>query len=260
MLRFEDLVNGLDTDKDKVNEYFLNFFTRSNYKQYEIEADPDKNEKKAIRTMFESKKDLKDRVDEAFVYDPFCLEAFFVYYIISDDVFVNFRFETYYKQSEGYADMSEFRKNRYLRILDFYVEFLLDIHNITNAIKVQRLLVRLSNDLSEKNVNRLSFMYSSIEEADDFYRLYLDAKFDAYDYLLLLVTLLKHDEKIRAKEVLFDMYQNIKYSDHLDHLWDLELEDPEQNDFYKCVEDCYSELSSVPDFFSWVNIVNEERQ
>ena len=61
------------------------------------------------------------------------------------------------------------------------------------------MIIRLTNDLSNKNVNRLSYMYSSIERADDFYRLYLEADFDAYDYLMLLITLLKHDEESKAK-------------------------------------------------------------
>jgi len=55
------------------------------------------------------------------------------------------------------------------------------------------------------------------------------------------------------------MFKNVKYSEYLDHLWDLDDKDVEQQEFYKCVEDCYSEISSVPGFFSWVNRINEER-
>ena len=144
--------------------------------------------------------------------------------------------------------------------MDFYVEFLLDIRNITTAIKVQRMIIRLSNDLSGKNVNRLSYMYSIVERADDFYRLYLESEFDAYDYLMLLITLLKHEEGKKAKEVLLDMFKNVKYAEYMDHLWDLDTKDPQQNEFYRLIEDCYSEINSIPDFFAWVNLVNEERQ
>ena len=260
MLRFDDLVNGLEENKDSVEEYFISFFSRANYKQYEVEGDPDKDEAKAIRIMFESRKKLRDRIEEAFNYDPFCIEAFFTYYIISEDIYVNYRFKEYYNESNNYGDFSEYQKKCYLKIMDFYVEFLLDIRNFTTAIKVQRLIIRLTNDLTGKNVNRLSYIYSTIERADDFYRLYLEAEFDAYDYLMLLITLLKHDEDKKAREVLMDMYENVKYAEYIDHLWDLDMNDPEQKEFYTLIESCYSEISSVPDFFAWVNMINEERQ
>ena len=260
MLKFDDLVNGLENHKDSIEDYFLSFFSRENYKQYEVDGDPDKDEAKAIRIMFQSKKKLRDRIEESFSYDPFCLEAFFVYYIISEDIYVNYRYKEYYKDSNNFADFSAYQKKCYLKIMDFYVEFLLDIRNITTAIKVQRLIIRLSNDHSQKNINRLSYMYSTIEKADDFYRLYLESEFDAYDYLMLLITLLKHDEDKKAKEVLLDMFRNVKYAEYMDHLWDLDTKDPEQKEFYKLIEDCYSEISCVPDFFAWVNLINEERQ
>ncbi|MBQ1568237.1 MAG: hypothetical protein IIZ80_10140 [Erysipelotrichaceae bacterium] len=260
MLKFDDLVNGLENHKDHIEDYFTDFFCRANYKQYETDGDPDKDESKAIRIMFESRKKLRDRIEESFSYDPFCLEAFFVYYIISEDIYVNYRFQEYYRESNDYADFSQYQKKCYLRIMDFYVEFLLDIRNITTAIKVQRMIIRLSNDLSGKNVNRLSYMYSIVERADDFYRLYLESEFDAYDYLMLLITLLKHEEGKKAKEVLLDMFKNVKYAEYMDHLWDLDTKDPQQNEFYRLIEDCYSEINSIPDFFAWVNLVNEERQ
>ena len=260
MLKFDDLVNGLENHKDSIEDYFLSFFSREKYKQYEVDGNPDKDEAKAIRIMFQSKKKLRDRIEESFSYDPFCLEAFFVYYIISEDIYVNYRYKEYYKDSNNFADFSAYQKKCYLKIMDFYVEFLLDIRNITTAIKVQRLIIRLSNDHSQKNINRLSYMYSTIEKADDFYRLYLESEFDAYDYLMLLITLLKHDEDKKAKEVLLDMFRNVKYAEYMDHLWDLDTKDPEQKEFYRLIEDCYSEISCVPDFFAWVNLINEERQ
>ena len=260
MLKFDDLINGLEDNKDRIEDYFVEFFSRGNYKQYGVDGDPDKDERKAIRVMFESRKKLRDRIEESFSYDPFCLEAFFAYYIISEDIYVDYRFKDYYNESGNFADFSAYQKKCYLKIMDFYVEFLLDIRNITTAIKVQRLIIRLTNDLSQKNINRLSYMYSSVEKADDFYRLYLEADFDSYDYLMLLITLLKHDEESKAKEVLLDMFENVKYAEYMDHLWDLDTKDPEQKEFYECIESCYSEISSVPDFFAWVNMINEERQ
>ena len=164
MLRFDDLTEGLEKNKDRIEDYFLEFFSRQNFKQYEIEGDPDKDELKAIRIMFESHRTLRERIQDSFAYDPFCIEAFFVYYMISEDIYVNYRFKDYYGEYENFADFSDYQKKNYLRIMDFYVEFLLDLRNFTTAIKVQRMIIRLTNDLSRKSINRLSYMYSSIEK------------------------------------------------------------------------------------------------
>ena len=39
MLKFDDLVNNLDQNKDKIEDYFLKFFTRSDFRQYEVEGE-----------------------------------------------------------------------------------------------------------------------------------------------------------------------------------------------------------------------------
>ena len=146
----------------------------------------------------------------------------------------------------------------YLRIMDFYVDFLLDLHNMTKALRIQKLIIRLSNHADHKAISRLSFIFSILEDDLQFYRLYLDHPFTAYDYLLLLITLLKHEDEIKAKEVLIDMFAQIPESTYLDHLWDLDMEDEQQKKFYQVIEDCYDEISSIPSFFSWVNEIREK--
>ena len=256
MLDFDMLVSGLQENRDNPEEYFVNFFSRSNRKQYHIDSQADDDQVKAIRILFDSKKDLRDRIDQSFSFDPLCLEAFFIYYITSDDVFVDYRFKTYYDQIGRFPDLSAYQKKCYLKIMDFYVEFLLDIGNYTTAIKVQRQIIKLGN-VSQKDIDRLSFMYCVIERADDFYRLYLDHMFDAYDYLLLIVTLLKHEDEIRAKEVTQDMFRNIPETEYLDHLWDLDDKDEQQQTFYKTVDECYEYIRGVPDFFTFINRVHQ---
>ena len=257
MLSFNDIADGIKDFEGTTEEYFRKTFTPENYRQYAVDYELTSLQKKAIKTMFESKKDLDKRIDQALKSDPFCLEAFFAYFVLSDDVFVNYRFETYYAQSENYADFDVYEKYCYITIMDFYVEFLLDIKNITRAIKVQRMIIRLTNDHSKTAIDRLAFMYNIIEDSDEFYRLYLDNEFDEYDYLLLMVTLLKNDEQIKAREVLDDMFRNIEYSDYMDHLWDLDLDDPKQKEFYDVIEDCFQDISAIPDFFTWVNFAKE---
>jgi len=258
MADFESMVNAAKEAGKQSEEYLNSFFVRSNLKDYQIPEEADRNEKKAIGIMFRSMKPLKERVESAMKEDPLCLEAFFVYFVLSEDVYVDYRFDAYLKQASSYADLNSYQKMCYLRIMDFYVDFLLDLHNMTKALRIQKLIIRLSNHADHKAVSRLSFIFSILEDDLQFYRLYLDHPFTAYDYLLLLITLLKHEDEIKAKEVLIDMFEQIPESTYLDHLWDLDMEDEQQKKFYQVIEDCYDEISSIPSFFSWVNEIREK--
>lgn len=257
MLSFETFIDEISNIKDDPREFLLGFFTKENFKQYEVLNNPEKDELKAVKVMFESKKDLLKRCDQAIKYDPFCLEAFFVFFVLSEDIFVNYRFEAFYNNINEFADFNDYQKHNYLKIMEFYVEFLIDIHSFTKAIKVQKMIIRLSNNTSLKDIHRLSYLYYEIEDSDDFYRLYSNNDFDEYAYILLMLTLLKNDEELKAKEVLLEMYDKIEYGKYLDHLWDLDINDEKQKEFYKIVESCYQEISSVPGFFSWVNQIRE---
>ena len=257
MANFNNLVNNVK-NPDNIEEYLLDFLTKKNLKEYDIPDGIDKDQLKAIKIMFESKKALRDRVDDAFDYDPFCKEAFFTYMMLVEDVYLQIRFDAYLKELNDYPSFDAYQKECYLVILNFYVEFLLDISNITGAIKIQKMMIQLTNNASKADISRLSYMYFSIENEQDFYRLYLDNKFSLYDYLLLVVTLLKHDEEMKAREVLVDMFDNVKYGTFLDHVWDLDENDPEQKEFIKIVNDSYEDLVSIPTFFSWVNKTREK--
>ena len=260
MSDFEELVEGISGIRTEPETYLNDFFLKKNLKDYVIPENASRESVKAIRIIFESKKELKERARSAFGEDPFCLEAFFAYFVLSEDIYVSYRFEAYRKEASEYADFDDYTKHCYLRIMDLYVDFLLDLHNITLAVTIQRLIVRLSGGMTPRSLSRLAMMYSIIEDEKEFYRLYLDNEFGCYDYLLLLVTLLKHEEQMKAKEVLFDMFEKIEYASYLDHLWDLDLKDPGQEDFYRTVEDCYEEISSIPYFFSWVNELKEANE
>lgn len=257
MLSFSNLVNDVN-EKTKVDEYLLSFFSKKNFKDYEISNLVDKDQKKAIKILFESKKDLKDRVEDAFEYDPLCKEAVFIYLMISEDVFVQLRFNAYYEEAKNFGRLNEYGRECYLTILDFYVDFLLDIGNLTKAIDVQMLIVKLTNTFSSRSVARLAYAYFAKEDADSFYRLYTQADLTAYEYILCMVTLLKNDEELKAQEVLGDMFKNIKYGIYLDHVWDLDENDPEQKEFSNIVEEVFDDIKGVPTFFSWVNRTREK--
>lgn len=257
MTNFNDLVNNA-YKQDKVEEYLLNFFNKKNYKEYEIDDNASLDQIKAIRTMFNSRKDLRKRIDDAFAYDLFCVEAFFAYLMINEDVFLQLRFNTYYKYIDDYPDFDLYEKNNYIRILNLYVDFLSDIRNITKAISILKMIIKLTNQASETNISRLAYMYFMIEDDKEFYKLYTNYEFATVDYLLLMVTLLKHDEELKAQEVLLDMFDNIECSTYLDHIWDLDEDDIKQQEFYKAVDGCFDDILSIPTFFSWVNKVREK--
>ena len=256
MSNFYELVNGLN-EKSNVEEYFNSFFTKVNFKNYELEG-AQSDQKKAIKVMFESKKGLLERSEEAFSYNPFCKEAFFVYMMLSEDAFLDMRFRAYYDQINSYGELSEYDKECFIVILDFYVEFMLDIHNVSTAIKVQKMIMRLCGSNDQKMISRMAFMYYTVEDDEEFYRLYLNNEFDLYCYILLIVTLLKRDEEKKAEDVLQDMFEKYPYASYIDHLWDLDYDDPEQKEFYEVIEDCFDEISSVPCFFSWCNELREK--
>ena len=258
MLDFEKLIAGPHGDSGQIENYFPDFFTRKNFKEYKIPGNAKDHSRKAIKIMFESRRELRERVEKAFAEDPLCLEAFFVYYMSSEDVYVNYRFQSYYDELNSYPDLDAYQKYCYLRILDFYVEFLLDIHNFTTAIKIQKTLIRLSNACSLRNLDRLAFSYASIEDADEFYRLYVNNDLSVYGYILLVVTLLKHEERLKASQVARELLEKEEAASYLDHLWDLDESDPKQAEFYKIVEDCYEYINGVPDFFSFFNLVREK--
>lgn len=257
MLNLEDLINNIKVT-DKIEEYLLGFLTASNFKDYQISSKADKNQVKAIKTMFTSKKSLNDRVEAAFSYDPFCVEAMFTYLMISEDVYLQLRFDAYFNELSNYPNFSEYNKECYLKILDLYVDFLLDVNNVTKAIVVEKTIIKLTNVFSEIAVSKLAYAYFTIEDDEEFYRLYCEGKFDASAYILCIVTLLKHDEELKAQEVLFDMFKNIEYATYLDHVWDLDDNDPKQKEFADTVNDCYEEMKSIPTFFSWVNRKREK--
>ena len=258
MSNFETLVDDAQKAGRDVEAFLKMFFTADEYRLYQCDDDLDSNEKKAIKIMFTSKKDLRERTSQAFDADPLCLEAFYVYYMLTEDVFVNYRFENYYDQADKFGDFTAHQQKAYLRIMEFYVDFLIDIHNFSAAIRVERLIIRLSNSSQRRHLAKLAFLYSVLEKEDDFYRLYLESEFGTYEYILLIVTLLKNNDEYRAKEVAEDMFKNIPYATYIDHLWDLDQNDEKQQEFYQSVEDCYQETVAVPDFFSFMSRVRED--
>ena len=252
MANYNDLLKNITEDTD-IEQYLNDFFDAKKYKDYEVSNNPDADQTKAIKIMFNSKKDIVERIRKALDYDSYCIEAFFSYLLISEDAYVQVSFDSYYENAKEYGSFNQYQKYCFIKIMELYVDFCLDINNITKAIKIQRLILILTNSSKPEYISKLAYMYFSIEDSDNFYKLYTDATFSVYEYLLLIITLLKHDEELRAKEVLLDMHKNIEYADYVDHVWDLDKNDIVQKNIIDAVEGCYDDISSIPTFFSWFN-------
>lgn len=259
MTDYNQLVNGVENSKN-LEEYFLDFFSRENLKKYEIPEDLKSNEIKAIQVLFKSKKDIRERIEKAFEYDPLCLEAFFTYMMLTEDLFLYYRFESYYKQVDQFYEFSIRQQRSFIQVLEYYVDFLIDISNITKAIKITKTIIKLSHDYSGKYIETLAKLYHYNEEVNEFYRLYQYNELGFKEYLLLLLTLLKNDDETKANIIAKEMFEKFEYSDYLDHLWDLDDDDPKQKYIHNVVEENYDDLIAVPDFFSYISRVKNDEK
>ena len=60
---FEGLVNDVIKTEKNPKDYLTDFFVKSNFKNYNTDSGLDKNELRAVKMMFESKKDIKKRAE-----------------------------------------------------------------------------------------------------------------------------------------------------------------------------------------------------
>lgn len=254
MLNFDIFSKGLIEAAD-CEKFLKEFFTKENYKNYQVSFPLDRDEAKALKILFTAGNDIYERVEDVLEYDPFCLEAFYSFMALSDDLALKYRFDGYYKQAAGYGDMTYHQKICYAQILDYYAQFLYDIDNITGVVRVRNLLYKLTKD--KKQVHMLSDLYYLLENDDDYYRLYLYNDFTLMEYLLLIVTLLKHDDEDRAREVARDMFEKNEYARYLDRL-DEESDDPMLKEVVSLVDSNYDKLVCAPELFVFIGKVKED--
>lgn len=254
MLSFEQL--QYETGKkenEELEEYLVNFFEVNNFDKYFISELANEEERKDIRAMFEDNEEILERAEIIQERNKLCLEAFYVCFCLEEETTLNSMFNEIYTITNKYKSLSPYEKICLINILELYITFLLDIGNITRGIKVANKICELENRYSDLNIVRLSYMYSLIEDAKGFFDLYTKTSFDEIPpYLLLIVTLLKHDEESKAKEVLNELIDKFKYADFIDHVWELDdNHEIEAEEFKNAMEMCFNELCSIPNFFSW---------
>jgi len=257
MANLDELINGANLNNDKLDEFFTSFFNKKNLKNYEIADNKDDDEVDAIKELFR-KGELKDKVINAFELDPLCVEANFINLCLGSDEEIYHRFEGCYNNRSQYGGLDESRQDSFLKVMEFYVDFLIDIRNIRHALRVEHSICLLRNKINEKSLNRYVYMYALLEDSESIYKLYLENEYNnAYEYLLTIVTLLKNKEEIKARQLFNEMLEKIEYSDYIDHIEDLDKNDPKQMAIRQAIDDCYEDLLAIPDFFTWCAVMKE---
>ena len=254
MLSFDQLIYDVEmANPEDVKEYLNVFFVSTNYTDYLIDEKAQTEDKMSIKELFDGKEDILVRAININQNNPFCIEAFFVNYCLNEETVLNILMNNMFHKSGEYETFSEYQKMCYLRILNFYVQYLINIHNVTFAIKVLKKVIELQKESTDVDIARLSYLYCLIENKDDFYDLYLNVGFNQIaPYLLLIVVLLKHEDELKAKEVYSEMLSKFEYATFIDHVWDLEdVDDEEAVDFKNTIEACFEEICAIPYFFSW---------
>ncbi|MBQ6367298.1 MAG: hypothetical protein IJJ30_01955 [Erysipelotrichaceae bacterium] len=253
MNHFEELLEDtLYLEIPAARIYFNGYFKIENEEDYEFDERMSEANIRALRYLFESEDELEARVDEALEIDPLCLEAWYICHKLSEDEENHHLLRRYLALSKEYPGFNEYEKDNYRFILMRHADYLAAIHNVHKALSVLDLLSGLEGS-RQGLVEMYALCYATLERGEEFYQLYLDTEFTSlFQYLMLIVTLLKEESFQRAEEVCRDMIEVYPLSVFLDHPQDLaDDESKETETFFNTLDFVYDHLLSVEDFFLW---------
>lgn len=239
-------------DDEELLDYFETFFDINNLEDYTYDSLANQKEKASTKKMFGSD-DVFLRAERVLNEDPYCLEAFFVYFRLADDLSLYQYFDKMFNQIAKFNHLSKYKKYVYKQIVDNFVSFLMDINNITMAIDVELSIIKSLEICGEGEITRLAYLFGLKEDFDNLYNLYLQVGFfDETSYIALIVTALKNKEELKAMEIYNDFLSEYKYGGYIDHPWDLEkLEDSEALRMSEAMNACFELVRSVPYFINW---------
>lgn len=254
MLSFADLI--LDTTNKNLEEnriILTEFFKEYNLPDYMINPLANGNDKECILEMFDNTTNVEERACDILENNCFCLEAFYVFYKLANDVTLSYFFNQMVNRAVEYDNLTEYQKNSLIFILNCYCDFLTSLHNYTQTLKVCDVLFRINGDEDGKVANRRAYCYSQLEDLDRLYDLYLNDLFrDPENYILLIIVCLKHEDQMKAKEVLSTLIDRFPKAEYIDHIWDLEGDNSMDGAVMrKAVTNCYDSICAIPFFFSW---------
>ena len=246
---------------EEIEDYLESFFTTTKLANYVMDELASDEDKEAIYEMFTGQGDVLSRAIRVIETNPFCLEANLVYYRLNDETISYAHFTDIYAKGNLYDTFTPYQKKAFIQILRLYGEYLTNIFNRSQAVKIINEAARFDGKYTSDDIINLAFLYNEKEDATNFYNLYLQEDFDNIEvYLLLLVVLLKNDEELKAKEVFNDLLARNKYVEYIDHIWDISEDYSEESiEFQKAVNNCFEQLTTVPNFFSWCADNKEEK-
>ena len=241
------------TEPSKRLEYLSNFFVSKNLKNYVIRKDSSLPYKLVLKYLFSSHLNIEERAYKAIDKYVFCYEAVFIIYMVSDEAYAYSYFKYYYEMKDSFPGFSDNEKAAYLKILDLYVDFLIEIGNYTQAQKIENLLMMFSNADTNKEIDRMIYILYMKEDAKEMYKLYCENNdISIESYILLMITLLKNDEELKTKGVLSEFVSKYTYGEYLGRIWDLDTKEEDAMEFFDIVDSCYDKILSVPDFFATI--------
>lgn len=251
---YNDLVEETkEMDVEEARAYLCNFFRDGNEDSYIIDEDADADGREAILALFENGKTYMDKINDSLKYNEYCKEAILLEKRGYEDPIVEAEFNANIIETNDYDSFSPYKKKCFHSFLKLYSDFLFDVGNITKSIKIFRMYFDLSNDYSKENMRDISFKYAIVEDDKGFYQFFLDHEFKYPEpYLLLISVLLKHEEYDKAKEVLNEMVDEIKYADYIYRMWELaDNQTDEACIFKEAVDFCFDEMTTYPCYFSF---------
>ena len=254
MTSFDQFIyEGEALKEEEIEDYINDFFNSANRDEYLVDARAKGEEIVAIDMMFEDGDDILERADKVLEKYPLCLEAAYVYYKLADEIYLNQYLNRTKTYVSSYNELSIYNKYCFVTIMHWYVDFLCNIHNITLAIRTLKAVMELDRRLHDADISRLAYLYSLIEEKDEFYNLYLEEEFkSSLPYILLIIVLLKHEDYLKAKEVLKDLISFNSYAEYIDHIWDIDDEDNEKAlEFKSSLNVLAVEIDAIPYFYTW---------
>lgn len=262
MLSFEQLV--FDTANKKIEEceaYFDAFFKQYNASSYIFDPLMSEKDKKSIIDMFDGDNQINERASDVLEDNPFCIEAFYVFYKLTNDVALQYYFNKMLNETANFNKLSSYHQSALLFVLNCYCDFLASIHNYTSAIKVVNVLTEIDDDESGKYIDMKVYYYTQLEDLNHLYELYLNNSFnDPSCYIFLIITCLKHEDELKAKEVLSTFISVYPKAKFIDRIWDMDEDNSEQaNQMRNAISYCYPSICSIPFFFSWCSKNKEEQ-
>lgn len=257
MADYKELIKDTnDIADDKLLDYFEDFFRAENFSNYNSIETATGKQAEALATLFKEEEELSDRVAAALALDPFCIEALFIDLCLAPPVYIYRNFNDLFVRREQYAAFDQRQKSCFLAAMVMFVDFLFEIANIHKALKVLEAYCQAVGEYSDNSLIRFGYLYTSLEDAESFLKMYHDFEFrEPVLYILLLVVLLKNERQTEAQELYQDFVEVFPYAKSLGNIYELDGNNDEGAMRIAAAYDaCEGIVASLPYFAEWCRL------